>query len=341
MTSRVTAIRPAYDLADPSTLVLNLDAFKPKEVLAIHDTFRAAMRASHGAYGPLPVQTGWNDITPAIAVELLLRNPPNANRWLNPATVFYYARQMAADDWKPTGQPILISVTGDLKDAQHRLYAGLVSGKTFKSYVVTEIEDIPNLFVYIDNVLHVRGASAALQTAGYNGVSPIIAKVLRLAEEVRLGLHNPTGITKLARFAPGEYLHLIGAYPTAQVASQSSASDWADASKYLGNRKHVVAYVGMQIIDLHDDTVADEFFEDVAEDKDRPADDPVLALRKMVDLSHRQGVALSAQSLAANLILTFNAWHGHTSLGRSWRWNPEADAFPDMVQGEPQAEAAE
>ena len=341
MTAHATPIRPVYDMADPSTMILDLANMKPKDVLSIHEAIQADMRANP-TFGPLPVSTGWHDITPAIALALLKRNLPGANRWLNPMPVGYYAKQMARGEWKATGQPILISVNGELKDAQHRLYAGLISGVTFKSYVITDIEDIPNLFVYIDNVVQVRGAAAALQTAGYNGVSATIAKVLRLAEEVRLGVFNRAdGETKLDRLAPAQVLDLMGTYQNAQVAAQSASSDWTDAVKYLGNRKDVVAYVGMRIMDEHDEMVAEEFLDDVMDDSERAADHPITALRKLMDHNNRQKKQMPRQALAANLILAFNAWHQNGTLVRRWWWNRDTDAFPAMVQGAAQANAAE
>jgi hypothetical protein len=335
-----TASRLAYDLADPTSMILDLVNPKPKDVLAIHETFRTAMRANPDL-GPLPVSTGWMDITPAIAINLLQRNHPGTNRWLNPAAVFYYARQMAADEWMPTGQPVLINVNDELKDAQHRMYAVVISGKTIRTYVITDIADIPNLFVYIDNIMAVRGATAALQTAGYNGTSPTIAKVLRFAEEVRLGIYSPAGNTRLARTTPAQVLNLIGHYPTAQNAAQSAATDWAGAAKYLGNRKDIVAYVGMRIIDVHGEEAADEFFADAIDDRAREPDHPITALRKEMDKNNRQLVPMKRQSLAANLILAFNAWATEASLGRRWLWNPDTEPFPDLVEAEPQAQAAE
>ena len=340
MTATVTAIRPAYDMADPSTMTLDVWNAKPKDILALHAAIQADIRANPNQ-PELPVTTGWMVITPAIALALLKRNQPGANRWLNPPAVAYYAQQMSVGDWQPTGQAILINVNGELKDAQHRLYAGLISGVTFKSYVITDIADIPNLFVYLDNIVQVRGAAAALQTAGYNGVSATIAKVLRLAEEVRVGVFNPTGATKLARMSPGQVLHLMGNYPNAQTAAQSASSDWSDAVKYLGNRKDALAYVAMRIIDEHDETVADEFLEDAMDDVERAADHPITALRKLMDHNARQQKPMGRQALAANLILAFNAWHQNGTLVRRWAWNPLTDAFPAIVQGAAQANAAE
>src|SRR4029077_20170112 len=109
----VVSLRPNFDLGDPSTCVLDLDNVKAKELQPLVDAFAEAKR-SGVALGALPVTTGWNEITPAIAVELLKRN--DGNRKIDPATVIFYAQQMARDDWKKTGQPMLIDSNGRMVD---------------------------------------------------------------------------------------------------------------------------------------------------------------------------------------------------------------------------------
>src|SRR5262245_556456 len=113
--------RPAFNLDDPASLKLDLANPKPKDVMALAELFQTDI-AANPELGPLPVQTGWCDITPAIAVNLLRRNRPGANRKLDPGTVLYYAGQMARNDWKATGQPVLVDNQQHLLDAQHRLY---------------------------------------------------------------------------------------------------------------------------------------------------------------------------------------------------------------------------
>jgi hypothetical protein len=336
----LASIRPHFNLSDPSTLQLDLSNPKPKDVLAIHEAFVMDMR-SNPDLGPLPVTTGWNEITPAIAVNLLRRNRPGANRWLDAPTVYYYAQQMARDDWKETGQPILIDTKNHLVDGQHRLFAIIISGLTIKTFVVTGIKAVENLFVYIDNA-RTRTAATALQTKGYNGLSAIITSVIKFAEEVRHGIYNPSaGATRLARMSPSQFLDLVEHYPNAQKAAHSTASDWSDAVEYLQNRKDMVAYVGMKIIDAHGEAVADDFFADLTDGKERPADHPVVALRREIDKDARlPAKKMKKQHVAAALIKAFNAWHKDETLGRRWMLAVNED-FPSLVAGEQQAEAAE
>jgi len=338
MESKMTIVplRPAFSLTDTSTFALDLANPKAKEVLAIQEFLNTDIR-SNPDLGKLPVKTGWNDIPPAIALNLLRRNRPGANRPLNPSTVFYYAHQMARGDWKKTGQPILIDNEGHLLDAQHRMYAVLVSGATINSYVIVDIENQPGLFAYIDNAA-TRTPAAALQTAGFNGVASVIVKVIKFAEEVRQGVYDTSGLDQLQRLSPAEILSLAKNYPNAQRASRSAASDWSDASEYLSGRKDIVAYVGMRIIDQHGEDVADDFFHEITNTGDGTPEQ-ILALRTVVDKDLRSDKPMKRHHTAAMLIKVFNAWHRQQSLVRRWMMMVNED-FP-VLDDEPQANAAE
>jgi len=307
--------------------------------MALVEAFDTAIAAKPDL-GKLPVKTGWNDISPTVAVNLLLRNRPGANRKVDPATVFYYAQQMAKDQWKATGQPGLFDKNGVLQDMQHRLYAGVISGVTFKSFIVTDVEPIPNLFAYIDNA-RPRTAATALQTAGLNGVSAAIVKVIKIAEEIKAGVYNPAGAEKLPRLSPVEVLQLSENYPNARKAARSAASDWDEAVQYVGGRRDIVGYLGMRIIDLHGEDTAQDFFEEIVTVGERPADDPIAALRKEVEKDARAEKPMKRHYMLAALIKVFNAWHKHEPLGRRWMLQVNED-FPTLdAPVEPQTEAAE
>src|SRR5262245_4653049 len=58
----------------------------------------------------LNLEDGWVTVTPQMAEQMLLRNPIGANRKASISTVVYYAEQMIASDWQPTGQPLIFDV---------------------------------------------------------------------------------------------------------------------------------------------------------------------------------------------------------------------------------------
>ena len=334
----VISMTPSFDFADPKTFLLDLANPKPKEVVAIVEAFAAEIK-KNPILGPLLVTTGWNDITPEIAVDLLRRNRPGANRKVDPGTVFNYARQMAKGDWKPTGQPALIDSDEKLIDFQHRALAALISGVTIPSYVVTGIKPIDNLFAYIDNSRS-RTAAVALQTAGLNGVSATIVKVLKLAEELRLGVHNPAGPPKPPRLSPVEMLNLAKSYPNAQPASRAAATDWERMVDYVGGktRRHLIACFAMLVADLHggEFDLAEAFFDEITDDDDRAKDDPIAALRKKLDDDNKEA-KLKPQDVVGVMIKAFNAWRKGESL--KGRWVRQVDE--DMPVIDPPAEQEE
>ena len=336
----VIHFREPFNLDQPETLRLDFNNPKPKELVSIIELFEAEMKVQP-VLGPLPVATGWIDIDPRLAVTLLRRNRPGANRKVDPGTSFFYGRQMAGGDWKATGQGLLFDRNGHLIDGQHRLYAILLSSTTVRMFVLTEIEAIPNLFAYVDSS-RPRTAATALQTAGFNGASTVIAKIVKFAEEVDAGVYNRNGATNLPRMSPAEMLGLINKYPNAKTAARAASSDWAGAVDYLGvARKDIVAYMGMKIMDLYNYEVADDFFTEVMLNEDRAADDPFAALRKEIDKDNKLPKQMKRQVLFGILVKVFNAWQKKESLGRRWVQMvtedlPEVDSPPPQAV-EPQA----
>lgn len=84
--------------------------------------------------------TGWVDITPEIAREIL--SVCNyGNRRMNQFAVDGYARDMSANKWAVNGDAIKFSKTHRLLDGQQRLAAIVKSGKTVRTYVVTGVDE--------------------------------------------------------------------------------------------------------------------------------------------------------------------------------------------------------
>ena len=328
----------SYDFSKPETLVLDLANAKPKDLLTMKEAFEVINKSA--VVGSLGMSSGWHKITPAMALELLKRNRPGANRKVDPATVYFYGRQMADGDWKATGQPVLFDRDGKLNDAQHRLWASVVSGSTFETYVITDIPVIENGFAYIDNN-RPRNAAAALQTSGLNGVSSTIAKVVKLAEEIRCGVYDPSvGVERLQRLSPAETLRIAKSYPNAQDAAHSAHTDWSGAVALVNKkRRDVIAYLGMRIIDLYGPERADEFMEEIAfDDETRASDNPITALRKAVAKDETAPVWRRHHYLAA-LTKAFNAWVSGEPLKGRWMLMVD-ETFPTVEAPVSEQEAA-
>ena len=292
--------------------------------------------AKEPAKGPVPLSDGWHTITPQMAEELLRRNLPGANRKAAYATIEYYAEQMVAGEWPQTGQPILFRVDGVLIDGQHRLWAALLSGASFTTYVVTGIQDYPELFAYIDNSKP-RNPADALRTAGFNGVSTTIKGILKIAVEI--ADYTPTLAPRHPKMAPVAFIRLAKSYPSAQQAARLTCSDWKDAVRLTGGKKDVVGYVGMAIIDSHGEDVALDFFGELGDTTNEYGPETTIGkFRKLVSDDLKKESQMKSHQVLGNLIKAFNAWVSGTELPKRWVMAVNED-FPEIA--EPVRQAAE
>jgi len=79
------------------------------------------------------------DITPQIADNFLQKNVEN--RKISTRHVVAIAKDMENGNWEFNGDAIRFSSNGNLVDGQHRLKGCILSGKTFKSIVIRNIDD--------------------------------------------------------------------------------------------------------------------------------------------------------------------------------------------------------
>jgi hypothetical protein len=289
--------------------------------------------------GPVGIENGWHTITPQMAEAFLRRNPAGANRKVSLPTVIYYAAQMEAGDWPKTGETLIFSVDGTLHNGQHRLYAAYLSGCSFETYVVADVPEFPQLFAYIDNGRS-RTATSALQTAGFNGVSGLMSRVLDIAYNVEHGLYlSGTKVGRRPRMAPIGYLRSMENHPHVRSAARQAVSDFAAASDLLD--KEVVAYGLMAITDLHGEHTAAQFFEEFIGEVEAGPDSPALALKALMekDVAKEKG-GMKKNVKLGNLILAFNAWMKGETLKKRWALQAHED-FPVFIEAEGVAQAAE
>src|SRR5262249_22113624 len=174
-------------------------------VLLIREAERAVLPwVRRPALPALDLPDGWHDISPQKAEDLLKCNEDNRPPAF--ATVKYYARQMRAGVWIPTGQPIIIS-NGRARDHQHRSWAAYLSGCTFNTYFVN-VPHHPMLFAYLDNG-RPRSARDALTTAGLDGVANVIASGVRVAQSYDQGAFTVLKTHRVDRPTPAEVLQYV------------------------------------------------------------------------------------------------------------------------------------
>lgn len=241
----------------------------------VEDQFR---KWADGKETPLlDAQTGWTEITPQCAEAWLIRNVKN--RKAHFATIEAYAVQMINRQWKQTGQPILFSNTGDLLDGQHRLWAGYLSGCSFNSFVVSDVPYDDRLFAFIDNVLP-RTAADALQTAGVNGQSPQVARIIKdLAWPYDREMLMINGRMPMVAMAHHEVLGYQQDNPELLTAVKLVRTNYKAAATRLGAT--VAGFVAWKILDYYGEDKLTMFMGALGSDASRlPKGHPVAALQK-------------------------------------------------------------
>jgi hypothetical protein len=318
----------------------DIDTMKAKLFEDIKEKFEAWLK-SEPLTEPLTLVTGWHTITPQAAENLLRRNRPGANRKVGFSVVQYYARQMRNGDWKETGQGLIFDEHGVLMDGQHRLWACLYSGVPFTTFVLTGVKAIPRLFAYLDNSKP-RNPATALQTAGFNGVSPTIAAILKIAADVEDDAYSASTAHRRPRMTPIEYLQLMDKYPNAKMAARLASADYDDAVAVVAGYKDVVGYTAMAIIDRFGQEEADNFFGELADEHNEYApDSPITAMRKVMIADQKAKDPMKRHQVLGNLIKVFNAWHAGAAIPPKSRWVmltnevfPSLAAMPDNLSEE-------
>lgn len=233
-------------------------------------------------------------ISPGMAEEMLGHN--THNRPSRPQSVSAYAEDMAAGDWRWTGDPIRFAADGTLLDGQHRLMAIVQSGVTVPLIVMRGLareaqEDIDRgvLRRYSD-VLALRGETNATH----------LAALVRKVDNWKRGNRGKDN-TK-ATFA--QLNRTLEAHPELRDlvrSSHSIASTWDLPQSLIG-----LAWWLFSTIDSED---ADFFFARCADGQNMAAGDPIYELRKAVAAT-RDNVK-GERNQRYLLAITIKAWNAY------------------------------
>jgi hypothetical protein len=253
---------------------------------------------------PVKLPDGWHIITPEIALALLIRNASNRKPSLQ--QVVYFMRQMKDNDWPETGQPVILTPTGRLADAQHRLWASMMGNVPFSTYVVNQRAEIPNVFAYIDNG-KVRSAKDALETAGLNGLSPVIATVVSMALHYEADAYKPDSVQRLPKITPLKILHYVTMHPKLREGVRLMAGEYSDAQNLIGH-KDVAGFAAYMILSLHDEAVLGEFMGDLgATNESWPEGSPIDALQRVLKADQVAEEPMKKHQILGHIIKAFNA----------------------------------
>lgn len=237
-------------------------------------------------------------VDPDIATEWLAHN--THNRPARKAAVAAYAADMAAGDWRWTGDPIRRAEDGTILDGQHRLMAVVESGVTLPFLVLTGLPveaqenidaGVPRKF---QDVLALRGEASA------SSLAAIVRKVHDWENghrQARSGSNTKATHAQLSR--------TLEAHPELrdlQRASGNLTQNWKDMPASLVG----LAWWVFAGIDQED---ADFFFARLADGQNLAAGDPIYELRKQL-ASVRDNVK-GERSQRYMLALTIKAWNAY------------------------------
>ena len=233
------------------------------------------------------------DVTPEIAAEWLTHN--TKNRPLKP-TISAFARDMAAGDWRITGEAIKFGSDPDqtLLDGQNRLHAVVKSGVTVPMFVIWNVE--PEAQAVMDTGVK-RSAADMLHLSGKKQ-GALIAAATRIALSQELGYRDADG------FSPthSEIAEWVHHHPEIEGAAVYAHSIY----QRVGCQPSVICYTLWRLSQIDRDDAA-RFWNDAAEKVGLPAGDPVIALLNRFSEIRQRNARVSKPVLLSAIYRAWNA----------------------------------
>jgi hypothetical protein len=286
----------------------------------------------------LDLTNGWKTVTQETAEAMLLRNPVGANRRPALPTVKYYARQMVNNEWKKTGQPIIFTDDGVLRDAGHRLWAAYLSGASFPTYLVGDVPNDPTLFAYIDNA-KARTQSDALATAGLNGLAKRVATIVSIAMHYEHNCYKPDTKKPIDKVTPIEVIRYVTEHPNLRLGARLMAGEYKAAATVVGHND-VASFTAYQILELYGEEELEMFMTELGDITSEPQEgSPVAALQKVLADDETSREPMKKHQVLGHVIKAFNAWYLEESVKKiTLKVN---EPFPHFVAPRPMQQAAE
>lgn len=240
------------------------------------------------------ISTAIEEITPAIAAEILGKNVHNRN--IRDGYVARLAGAMERREWVTNGESIKIAHDGTLLDGQHRLMAVVHSGVTIKTLVI-------------------RGLPLSTQETLDTGVKRTLGDILKLRGETHPKDLAAT-LVQIYQWKRYGKMGLAGAfYPTNQQAiavldAHPEARQAAAIGEYVSNRiRYPAALAGglYWVFNQIDSDDANDFFEKFATGARLDDESPILLLRKTVT---EMGIVGAAERLRM-IVFAIKAWNAY------------------------------
>lgn len=312
----------------------DLRGLTPKTFEELQKDFYLAVKSRAPEELGQHISTGWHNITPRIAEMALLGR---VNRKIAIADVQHYGRQMVDGLWKSTGETICIDESGTMTQGYHRMWACYLSGAAFRTFVVSGVEMIPDLFAYYD-AGRKRSNVDALQTAGLNGVSATIDAVIKISVRYDLDLFNNKRGPKAPRMTQFEVLEYVRAHPELREIIADTVSEYKTLLKDLFGRKQDVAcFAACRIVKAHGKDVFEDFMSALDDEAIRHG--AVYLLRQKLERDIAGMSNLSKPDVLAFVIKAFNAWHAGKAMKKlTWSTDEAMPAFDEPEDDDDEAE---
>ncbi len=207
-------------------------------------------------------------ITPDLARRMLATM--TNYRPISRTTVERYRQILRNDEWRYTGQGVIIATNGCTLDAQHRLTAISEEGISAEMLVVLDVA--PDVWRYLDQGKPRSGSD--LIGCAHNVVASAVCILLQKEEATK----SACGLKSTIVAQPSDAPVILDYYPEVKPAAS-----WAvEHRKSIGAPVSQVAYAYLRAR-LHHAASADDFFERLASGVGIEEGSPILALRAFLD----------------------------------------------------------
>jgi hypothetical protein len=260
------------------------------------------------------------DVSPELAAQWLKRN--SRNRALSTRTVAGYVRDVEADDWPFTGDPIRFAKDGTLLDGQHRLTAVVDTGISMSMLVISGLGEHTQRYMDGGRKRTASDQLAMDKVPNYTAIASIARIMI---------LWNPKGfwdsaagcqIVRGARVPTvPEVLEFVEQFPAIHDAAKQGM--WVQ-SRLRGAKGSAVgaAYMRAQKLDS-DDAVFDaaNWFHKLGTGEELSAGHPLLALRRSI-VRAKEGDTHSVGNAQAPLLY---------KIVRTWNASRDGDTLEKIL----------
>lgn len=258
-----------------------------------------------------PIRAAIVEVTPELAGIFLGTMIGGRQRNVKLAHFSSLVRDMEADRFMFTGQPLIFSEGGNLDDGQHRCRAAVKTGKTFNCLVVFGVPD--SSYVALD-VTAKRSGADTLRMKGIGSASAMAATAAWIyrwqSEDLITNVSlSPLEVDDIIEGHPG----LIDSVVKASPASKLGAGHAFPAFCHF-------------LFSQVDPEAADDFFRHLATDVGHEDRSPVLALRRML---LNKGRTLAKRQM---IVSFFKAWNLYRKGGKIERLYATMDeSIPKLI----------